>query len=67
MEQFTDAMACNELMVRHCIEELRQNHVKAHNFIQALLEGMTVSYQGYQFTDYDTRRIYNSIKGGRNY
>lgn len=67
MKPFAENMACNELMVQDCIEELRQNQTKANNFIAALLEGYTVSYHGYQFTDYDTQRIYNAIKKGRNY
>ncbi len=64
MEQF---MACNELLVLDCIEELRQDPIRAQNFIQAVMSGVTVSYHGYQFTDYDTKRIYDSIKNERAY
>ncbi|MCM1323928.1 MAG: hypothetical protein NC218_07190 [Acetobacter sp.] len=67
MEPYVDCLACNELMVQECIKELRQNDMKVHNFIAALLNGYTVSYHGYQFTDYDTRRIYDAVKKGRNY
>lgn len=67
MEQFANVMACNELTVQDCIKELQQDQTKASNFIAAILEGYTISYHGYQFTNYDTRRIYNAIKKGRNY
>lgn len=68
MTQFEINMGCHEGMVQECIAYLRLHPIEAHNFIWALLEGQTVSFHGYQFTDYDTRRIYNAIKSkGRNY
>lgn len=68
--EFANNIACNELMVQDCIKHLRQHPEAAHTFFQALLEGGTVSFHGYVFTDHDTQRIYKAYRKtnkGRNY